>query len=127
LSSYEFTEDWTEYRTDLWGEVLGRYIGVPTRMVEIGAFERRSAAWFLDKVLTHPDAHIVCVDMFAGGIEHAELDLSELEQRFDRNMAGHAPKVAKMKGPIVSVSRQAKSAAKLFGSADLVSRLMVRP
>jgi Methyltransferase domain len=27
------------------------------------------------------------------------LNLSDLEQRFDRNMAGHAPKVTKAKGP----------------------------
>jgi methyltransferase family protein len=100
LKSYEFTEDWTEHRTELWAHVMQPYVGVPVRMLEVGSFEGRSAAWFLDNVLTHPDAHIVCVDTFAGSSEHAKLklDLSDLEQRFDSNMARHGPKVTKVKG-----------------------------
>jgi predicted O-methyltransferase YrrM len=58
-------------------------------MLEIGSFEGRSTVWFLDNVLTHPSATIVCVDTFEFG--HA---------RFDHNISvsGFAEKVRKLKG-----------------------------
>jgi predicted O-methyltransferase YrrM len=96
--TYEFTQDWVGKRTDIWSEVFQPHVGAPVRMLEVGSFEGRSTVWFLENVLTHPEARIVCVDTFAGGVEHGGLDLSELEQRFDRNMASHAQKVIKAKG-----------------------------
>jgi predicted O-methyltransferase YrrM len=104
--TYEFTQDWVGKRPDIWSKVFEPHIGDPVRMLEIGSFEGRSTVWFLDNVLTHPEARIVCVDTFSGGVEHSDLDLSELEQRFDRNMAGHAPKVTKAKGSSRVVLRE---------------------
>jgi predicted O-methyltransferase YrrM len=96
---YEFTQDWLNTRPETWEQVLEPYVGVPAQLLEIGSFEGRSATWFLDNVLTHPDSRITCIDTFGGSAEHANLDLSDLERRFDRNMASHAPKVTKIKGP----------------------------
>jgi predicted O-methyltransferase YrrM len=73
-------------------------VGVPASLLEIGSFEGRSAVWFLENVLTHPDSRITCIDTFGGSVEHSDLDLSELEQRFDHNMEPHAEKVTKIKG-----------------------------
>jgi predicted O-methyltransferase YrrM len=97
-ASYEFTQDWLNTRPETWERVLAPYVGVPTQMLEVGSFEGRSAVWFLESVLTHPDSRITCIDTFGGSVEHANLDLSELEKRFDRNMQSHAAKVTKIKG-----------------------------
>ena len=95
---YEFTQDWTKANIHIWRDVLRPFIDVPAHFLEIGSFEGRSTTWFLDNILTHPEAHITCVETFGGSIEHAQLDLSELEQRFDRNIARHAGKITKAKG-----------------------------
>lgn len=60
-------------------------------MLEIGSYEGGSAIWFLDNVLTAPDATLTCVDPF--------LDAS-YELRFDHNIrrSGEQGKVTKLKG-----------------------------
>jgi predicted O-methyltransferase YrrM len=118
MEPYEFTQDWTKQSIPVWEELLLPYVGVPARMVEVGSFEGRSTTWLLDNVLTHPEAHIVCVETFAGGTEHAQLDLSELEQRFDRNTARHAHKVTKAKGTSRDVLRQLPIASFDFAYVD---------
>jgi predicted O-methyltransferase YrrM len=108
VKPYEFTQDWTSHNFPVWTELLRAYVGRPIRMLEVGSFEGRSTTWFLDNVLTHPGARIVCVDRFENypEIESLELDLSDLEDRFDRNVAGHAPKVTKIKGSSRFVLRE---------------------
>lgn len=60
-------------------------------MLEIGSYEGRSAVWFLESILTHPTAGIVCIDFFT----HLSLSM-----RFDHNIrhSGAAAKVTKIKG-----------------------------
>lgn len=60
-------------------------------MLEIGSYEGRSAVWFLENILTHPTARIVCVDLFTR---------LPFELRFDHNIriSGAGDKVTKMKG-----------------------------
>jgi predicted O-methyltransferase YrrM len=99
MHQYEFTQEWALNNVQSWTKLLQRFVGAPVRFLEVGSFEGRSTTWFLDNVLTHPDAHIHCIDTFGGSVEHAKLDLSELEQRFDHNTAPHAAKVTKSKGP----------------------------
>jgi predicted O-methyltransferase YrrM len=61
--------------------------------LEIAGFEGRSTVWLLENVLTHPDATLTWIDTFAGGAEHAGIDLSGLEVRFRANVARFGDKV----------------------------------
>jgi hypothetical protein len=88
-----FTQDWFTYNTPLWEKVLAPLMGKPVRALEVGVFEGRSTVWLLDHILTHPDATLTWIDTFAGGSEHASLDLSGLEERFRSNIARFSAKV----------------------------------
>ena len=65
-------------------------------MLEIGSFEGRSAAWFLEHVLTDEAAEIVCVDVFSQ---------PGLEARFDHNvrLADRHGRARKLKGKSADV------------------------
>ena len=87
-----FTADYVTPVMENWKKYLKDYQGRPDlRILEIGSYEGRSALWFLDNVLSHPTAMLVCVDVFLNPF---------LEARFDHNVrvSGSAIKVTKMKG-----------------------------
>jgi len=91
-SGYSFTSDYISKNLDNWTRLLEEYRGRPgIQMLEIGSYEGRSAVWFLENILTHPTAGIVCIDFFT------RLSLS---MRFDHNIrhSGAAAKVTKIKG-----------------------------
>jgi len=91
-SGYSFTSDYISRNLDNWTRLLEEYRGRPgIQMLEIGSYEGRSALWFLENILTHPAAVIVCIDFFT------RLSLS---MRFDHNIrhSGAAAKVTKIKG-----------------------------
>jgi predicted O-methyltransferase YrrM len=91
-SRYSFTSDYISKNLDNWTRLLEEYRGRPgIQMLEIGSYEGRSAVWFLENILTHPTAGIVCIDFFT------RLSLS---MRFDHNIrhSGAAGKVTKIKG-----------------------------
>ncbi len=87
---YSFTRDYVSHVEENWQPLREKFQGRPdVRMLEIGSFEGRSAVWFLENVLTHPSAEMVCIDTFQFG-----------EARFDHNIhiSGFAEKVQKLKG-----------------------------
>jgi predicted O-methyltransferase YrrM len=89
---YSFTADYTATVRSRWPELFEGVAGRPgVRMLEIGAYEGRSALWFLEHVLTGEGSSIVCLDFFS----RPWWDL-----RFDHNIArsGHAERVTKLKG-----------------------------
>lgn len=98
--NYEFTVDWTSQNTDVWLSMLAPLINRPgLRFLEVGSFEGRSAAWFLDNILLDPTSLIVCIDTFEGSAEHAGMkQVLDLENRFLRNMERHNSKVRPMRG-----------------------------
>jgi hypothetical protein len=75
---------------------------VPTKALEVGSFEGRSALWMLENLLTHPDSTLTVVDTFAGSHEHVRnekswnISVSALEARFDANTARHRHKVIRL-------------------------------
>jgi predicted O-methyltransferase YrrM len=98
-----FSADWTSWHYPKWMELLARYRKRPTRVLEIGSWEGRSALFFLNFL---PRARLTCVDTFAGGQEHQEAaavsrkearSLAALEQRFDANVHAFAKRVEKIK------------------------------
>lgn len=100
-----FTEDWFSYNTPVWERVLAPLVGRPVHALEVGVFEGRSTIWLLDHVLTHPEASVTWVDTFAGGADHAGMDLANLETRFRANTARFGDKVRGRVGRSADVLR----------------------
>src|SRR5205085_9399750 len=97
----ELTTNWTSRNYQLWADILAPRREVPRQILEIGSWEGRSALFFLNYL---PHASIVCVDTFAGSIEHRawplaqqESQLSGIEKRFDNNLAPFTDRVQKRK------------------------------
>lgn len=57
-----FTTDWSSQHFAKWAEILGHLKGKPATGLELGSFEGRSAIWFLQNILDHPEARLTCVD-----------------------------------------------------------------
>lgn len=94
----KFTYDWVTRYTDSWKEIFSDLIGKPKmRMLEIGAFEGRSAIWWLDNVLTGDGAILDVVDpwCYSNGPKNFST--------FMRNIAesGHAGKVNIFRQPSI--------------------------
>jgi predicted O-methyltransferase YrrM len=87
---YDFATDYVTPHAANWAKYLEQIKDRPARGLEIGSFEGRSALWFLENILTHPDSTITCVDIFE----------SDYEKFFDKNIAisGFQSKVRKLKG-----------------------------
>jgi predicted O-methyltransferase YrrM len=88
---YRYSFDWTSPNSATWMKYLKPLNGrADARGLEIGCFEGQSTLWFLEKVLTHPDARMACIDVFT----------DEIEANFDHNVkiSGQADRVLKHKG-----------------------------
>lgn len=84
----EFTSDWLTAKLKHWRKHLTEFEGVPTRAIEVGSYEGRSALWLLDHVLTHCESDLTCIDPWPA---------RDIENRFDRNTAGRN-QIRKVKG-----------------------------
>jgi predicted O-methyltransferase YrrM len=97
----EFTTNWAVEHYHLWTTILAPRQEEPIRILEIGSWEGRSALFFLNYLRY---SSIVCVDTFAGSVEHRawpvaqqNAQLSGIERRFDSNLAQFAGRVEKRK------------------------------
>ena len=100
-----FSTDWAGNHFFYWSELLHRLREKPVRILEIGSWEGRSALFFLNYL---PKSRIVCIDPFEGSTEHQrEPYFRELarksEAQFDRNLAGFADRVEKIKGSSTTI------------------------
>lgn len=84
----EFTNNWFEASAEkIWQVLLPQL--KPQRILEVGSFEGRSACHiisnnnWIDKIELH------CIDTWEGGAEHksSNVDMSAVEERFDKNTA----------------------------------------
>jgi predicted O-methyltransferase YrrM len=73
----EFTSDWTSTHFDVWATLLEPVRGTAVDILEIGAFEGRSAIFFLEYL---PQSRILCIDRFECDTEPG------YDQRFRRNV-----------------------------------------
>lgn len=64
MEGKRYTRNWTAGHGEKWGKWLEGVKGREAVGLEVGSFEGRSAAWFLDQVLTHPRSRLECVDPF---------------------------------------------------------------
>lgn len=86
---YTFTSDWFSNNIPLWQKELTKYNSKPTKFLEVGTYEGRSAVWALDNILTHPKSRITCVDTF---------ETPGTLQTFKQNISIHKDKVTILKG-----------------------------
>ncbi len=96
---YEFTNDWFAINAPVWRNIVADM--EPRRFLEVGTFEGQSAVFMAEGCAPVGGFEMTCIDTWAGGIEHDTTAMSEVEARFDRNMARaqakHAFKLRKMK------------------------------
>lgn len=59
-----FPVDHFDESTKHWESFLEEFIDIPCQALEVGTYEGRSAYWFLENILTHPDSKITCIDKF---------------------------------------------------------------
>jgi predicted O-methyltransferase YrrM len=94
---YKFDHNWFEQNVENFQKLFSGYKGEPKlKVLEIGSFEGRSAAWFLDNV---KDCEVTCVDTWSGSREHEgnpEIDFVKAESNFDHNMTFHRGRVTKI-------------------------------
>jgi len=114
-----FSTDWAAGRFFAWAELLHPLRQKPVRILEIGSWEGRSALFFLSYL---PRSRIVCIDTFAGSVEHhldpyfAEL-APKAEFQFDSNLAALADRIEKIKGSSTRVLPELGIAGRRFDLA----------
>jgi predicted O-methyltransferase YrrM len=88
--SLEFTKDWFSSYIPVWDRIISQE--KPSKILEIGSFEGRSACYLIEKCATLAEGEILitCVDTWEGSIEHrpgaaAAAVMSDVERRFDHN------------------------------------------
>ncbi len=107
----QFSSDWFSNKIPAFERLLLECRSQRMNMLEIGSFEGRSACWFLNYVLLHPESTLTCIDhfTFAGSMEQRASiegligtlpDTLALEERFLQNIAttGNAHKVTVLRG-----------------------------
>jgi predicted O-methyltransferase YrrM len=95
------TSDWASRNYPAWIEILAPLRLTPLSILEIGSWEGRSALFFLNYLSR---SKIICIDTFEGSWEHQARplewrlsQLSQIEQRFDQNLAEFGDRVEKQK------------------------------
>jgi len=91
-----YTVDWFDSNVPLWANLFGHLRDKPTKSLEIGSFEGRSADWMLKSILIHPDSCMTCIDPHgykseiqvtgSSPIVNSEFDMEEVYESFVDNM-----------------------------------------
>lgn len=81
-----FSTDWFSHHIPIWTNILQELKGKPIEAIEIGSFEGRSSRWLMENVLTHPDAHLTCIDTFKGPITYKSPDFHNIFDIFNHNL-----------------------------------------
>jgi len=85
IGKYHFTQDWFGQYIPIWNGLVP--LVKPSKILEIGSFEGRSTCYLIESSAGERDVEIHCIDTWEGGTEHAEIDMSAVEQRFRQNTA----------------------------------------
>lgn len=83
--AYEFTNDWFGQNIPIWDLLIPRFN--PKKFLEIGAYEGRATCHIIQKFTQLNSIDIHCIDTWEGGIEHDRSTMSDVERRFDNNIA----------------------------------------
>ena len=82
---FEFDENWHENRVHVLKRCfLPLWDGKRNiRALEIGSFEGRSTAWWMDNM---DIVEMVCIDTWEGGEEHSRIDMNKVFENFKANV-----------------------------------------
>jgi predicted O-methyltransferase YrrM len=86
MSSMRFSNAWFEPHEANWRQWLAPMVGQAICGLELGCYEGRCSTWLLQNIVTHPNSRLVCVDTFAGSVEHSATQREDLAQRFAHNI-----------------------------------------
>jgi len=109
-----FTADWFSRHIPTWERLLTTYKDTPASFLELGCFQGMATTWMMDRILTHPDAKITCIDTFDG---YAEFSSKCRESQWDiflSNTEKYGSKVQVFKGYTSTVLKT------LDGSYDFI-------
>ena len=85
IGKYHFTQDWFGQYIPIWNGLVP--LVKPSKILEIGSFEGRSTCYMIESSAAERDLEIHCIDTWEGSAEHAQIDMSAVEQRFRKNTA----------------------------------------
>ncbi len=112
-SEYEFTNEWFVQNIPIWDKLVPMY--EPRKFLEIGAYEGRSACYFIEKFGGQGPIELHCIDTWEGGVEHDHSEMSAVERRFDKNITVAQSKI----GNRASVTKHKKYSQ--IALADLIA------
>lgn len=85
-NKYDLTNNWFEVGArGIWDALIPSI--KPARILEIGSYEGASLCYLIDALGQQQAVEAHCVDSWEGGVEHAGLNMSAVEARFDANVA----------------------------------------
>ena len=79
-----FSQDWFSHNIPNF-QYMKALLPSCKRILEIGCFEGRATCWMLENLLDD-DGKITCVDTFQGSVEHTNIDLSDLFNKWKDNV-----------------------------------------
>jgi predicted O-methyltransferase YrrM len=82
-SDFQYTTDWLSRFAPVWRQLIQQH--QPSRFLEIGSYEGRSACFFIEEVAALRPVEIYCIDNWAG-VGPADPVAAEVERRFDHNI-----------------------------------------
>lgn len=87
--NYKFNVDWWDLVSNNFIEGPGfmkKFIGVPTKAIQIGCFEGRGTVWMLDHVLTHRDSKLIDIDPFYSETDLAGANFDTVKSLYYHNL-----------------------------------------
>jgi predicted O-methyltransferase YrrM len=87
---YRYTNNWfDQVARGNWDQLIPQLN--PTRILEIGSYEGRSACYLIDHLAIEKSIEIHCIDTWEGGVEHHRegafvATMAEVESRFHHNL-----------------------------------------
>ena len=83
-TTYVYTNNWfVGAPKGAWNSLIPQIN--PTRILEIGSYEGASTCYLIEKLATSKEIEIHCFDTWEGGIEHKEVNMSDVDKRFHHN------------------------------------------
>lgn len=82
---YDLTNDWFTPHKSVWLHLLNQY--KPRKTLEIGAYEGACTCFVVDSLKEIQGRQVYCIDTWGGGMEHSHVNMTEVEHRFDSNLA----------------------------------------
>ena len=116
MTKFDFTTNWFEINgKQVWDSLIPQV--KPSKVLEIGSYEGESTCYIINFLEDKKNAELHCIDTWDGAIEqkNREVDMLEVERRFDHNT-----------NLALSKSKNSINFNKLKGKSDIIlSKLLI--